>query len=194
MAATVVKLGGSLHRDPLLRDWLQLLADAGRGRVAIVPGGGVFADQVREQQARWQFDDLNAHNMAILGMMQSAMLMKGLVDGLEFAATPAGIDRILRGGGVALWLPRTWLRRQPGDLTHWGATSDSLAAALAEDLDARRLVLVKSCSIRQDIDLAAQAALGVVDAEFCRLTANARYAVELLGRTELSRLRMLLQA
>jgi len=192
VALTVVKLGGSLHRDPALRDWLQMLADAGRGQVVIVPGGGGFADLVREHQAHWHFDDLAAHNMAVLAMMQSALLMKALAADLVLAAAPAAIKRALRDRRVALWLPRRWLRSEADDMTHWGATSDSLAAALAGTLGADRLVLVKSCEIQPGLDLAAQAALGVVDADFCRIAAQARIAIDLLGRTEVSRLRLLL--
>ncbi len=213
MALIVVKLGGSLHRDPLLPQWLRLLWEMGRGKAVIVPGGGAFADLVREHQVRWRFDDLSAHNMAVLAMMQSALMMEGMTKGLVtgigdrpaegddkaaskpmvLAATPAAIRRFLRDDRVVIWLPRNWLRRQPDAMTHWGATSDSLAAALAATLGADRLVLVKSCAIPHGLDLQAQAALGVVDAEFCRLTSNARHAIDLLGKTELSRLRQLLQ-
>ena len=74
----IVKLGGSLERDALLPRWLELLAELGGGRVVIVPGGGGFADQARAAQAWWQLDDLPAHNMAVLGMAQSAAMMQGL--------------------------------------------------------------------------------------------------------------------
>jgi 5-(aminomethyl)-3-furanmethanol phosphate kinase len=213
MALIVVKLGGSLHRDPMLPQWLRLLCGMGRGKAVIVPGGGAFADLVREHQAHWGFNDLSAHNMAVLAMMQSALMMQAMAEGMMkgagerpaeggqpaaskamvLAATPAAIRRSLRDDRVVIWLPRNWLRQQRDGMTHWGATSDSLAAALASSLGADRLVLVKSCEIQHGLDLQAQAALGVVDAEFCRVTSNARHAIDLLGRTELSRLRQLLQ-
>ena len=47
----VVKLGGSLTGDPLLPQWLALLAQLGGGRVTVVCGGGRFADEVRHAQA-----------------------------------------------------------------------------------------------------------------------------------------------
>ena len=40
----VVKLGGSLLRDPLLPAWLERLATRDAGQTVIVPGGGPFAD------------------------------------------------------------------------------------------------------------------------------------------------------
>ena len=188
----VVKLGGSLNRDPLLRDWLRLLTAYGGGRVVVVPGGGGFADQVREHQAQWRFDDLAAHNMAILAMMQSAILMQSLVPALEMASTPADIHRVLQEGKVAIWSPIEWLRRQAGDMTHWGATSDSLAAWLAGRLGASGLVLVKSGRIQPGLGVAQQARQGVLDEEFCRVCEGAAYSIDLLGKTELPRMRMLL--
>lgn len=188
----VVKLGGSLNRDPCLPGWLQLLADRGGGRVVIVPGGGGFVDQVREHQKQWCFDDLTAHNMAILGMMQSAMLMRGIAPQLRVADSPAAIGQVLRQGKVALWSPSSWIRAQADDMTHWGATSDSLAAWLASNLQATRLVLIKSCQVAEDVDLAGQIERGVIDREFSRVTADASYPIELLEKTALPRMRVLL--
>ena len=73
----VVKLGGSLNSDPVLPQWLELLAELGGGRVIVVCGGGAFADEVRRAQAHWHFDDLPAHNMAVLAMAQTAYLPTG---------------------------------------------------------------------------------------------------------------------
>lgn len=188
----VVKLGGSLNRNPLLRDWLQLLATRGGGRVVIVPGGGGFADQVREHQAHWGFDDLTGHNMAILAMMQSAMMFQSLTAGLVPATTAADIARVLSDGAVAVWSPADWIRQTADDMTHWGATSDSLAAWLATRLDARSLVLVKSCEIEPGVDLAQHAANGVIDADFLRVARNAGYSIDLLGKTELPRMQRLM--
>ena len=47
----VVKIGGSLSHDPALREWLTQLWEVGGGRVVIVPGGGDFADTVRQYSA-----------------------------------------------------------------------------------------------------------------------------------------------
>ena len=144
---------------------------------------------MRDHQALWRFDDLTAHNMAMLAMMQSAMLVQSLAAGLELATTPADIARVLRDGKVAVWSPADWIRNKADDMTHWGATSDSLAAWLATTLGASSLVLVKSCEIQPGLDLPAQAQLGVLDAAFCRVAAGASYPIELLGKNELARMR-----
>ena len=74
----VLKLGGSLLSSPALMQCLQLASQKGQGQLVIVPGGGVFADQVRLTQKKWQYDDKAAHYMAILAMQQMALLFQGL--------------------------------------------------------------------------------------------------------------------
>ena len=49
----VLKLGGSLLSQATLVEFLDLARQYGKGQVVIVPGGGVFADQVRLTQKQW---------------------------------------------------------------------------------------------------------------------------------------------
>ena len=81
----VVKLGGSLARDAQLPAWLSMLAEAGAGRVAIVAGGADFANAVRQAQRHWEFNDLAAHNMAVLAMGQTALMLQALEPRLQLA-------------------------------------------------------------------------------------------------------------
>ena len=62
----VVKLGGSLLGSPELIKWLALVAQHGDGKVVIVPGGGLFANSVREAQMITNVSDAVAHKMALL--------------------------------------------------------------------------------------------------------------------------------
>ena len=106
----VVKLGGSLTRDRGLLDWLHMLAEYGGGRVTVVPGGAEFSEMVREVQQRWKFDDLAAHNMATLAMVQTALMLHSLEPRLVLAAQDSEIRRALHAGRPALWMPYTALR------------------------------------------------------------------------------------
>lgn len=178
----VVKLGGSLDRDPALRTWLALLADCGGGRVAIVPGGGRFADAAREAQAHWRVDDVAAHNMALLGMAQTAQLMKGLCPALECADSAAAVRDVLRRGRVALWQPFELLRSEADELTSWDVSSDSLALWLARELGAARLILVKSCALPPRAGPDQLAALGIVDRRFPAFARAAACRIDVLGR------------
>jgi aspartokinase-like uncharacterized kinase len=188
----VVKLGGSLGRDPVLKEWLDTLVELGRGRVVIVPGGGAFADEVREHQALWRFDDVAAHNMAVLAMAQSGLMMQGICPALVLAAGESELRRAVQQARVPVWMPFEVLREQPDTLTHWGVTSDSLAAWLANRINAEGLLLVKACAIDAALDLAACAAAGIVDERFVEFTRAAAYPVVLLQATEVARVPALL--
>ncbi len=185
----VVKLGGSLHDKLRLRDWLHAIAR--RGRIAIVPGGGAFADAARAAQARWQVDDVAAHNMAVLGMAQSAQLMNALCPELACGADVAAVRAVLDQGGSALWMPLDLLRTAPDALTNWDTTSDSLALHLADALPASEVLLVKSCAIPQSLaqsrDFAALAAAGIVDRRFPQAAAACAARVRLCMVDEVDR-------
>jgi len=149
----VVKLGGSLAGSPQLPAWLSALQDS---PVILVPGGGVFADAVRDAQRRWQFSDTAAHEMAILAMNQYGRMLLDMQPGLgryRFPEIPADSlsddvtgfryesDSTLR---ARVWLP-TPEALQVADLpASWELTSDSLAAWLAGAIGAEGLLLVKS--------------------------------------------------
>ncbi|MCW3024506.1 MAG: putative archaeal kinase, partial [Conexibacter sp.] len=69
---TVVKVGGGLAReagDGALRALCTRIAEAGaRHPLLVVPGGGPFADMVREHDRRFGLRPRTAHWMAILAM------------------------------------------------------------------------------------------------------------------------------
>jgi len=188
----VVKIGGSLGNDPMLPQWLDLLAQLGGGRVTLVCGGGAFADEVRRAQAHWQFDDLAAHNMAVLAMAQSAHLAHGLNPALQLAASETEIRRVLHGGHAAVWLPFEMLRSDAGTHTNWDVTSDSIAVDLARRLNAERLVVVKSCEIDRDATLAQLSEADVLDRRFAAIAAGAAFPISVVPKNELAWMRSLL--
>ena len=185
----VVKIGGSLNTDPLLPGWLDVLAHLGGGRVALVCGGGRFADEARSAQAHWQFNDLAAHNMAVLAMAQSAYMVQALQPALQLASSEAEILRVLHRGRSAVWLPMGLCRDQPDTNTNWDVAGDSIALGLASRLSAERLVVVKSCAIDHTLSLERQVAAGVLDARFAQLAEGASFPIQLLNRAEVGTLR-----
>jgi aspartokinase-like uncharacterized kinase len=188
----VVKLGGSLIADPALPHWLELLAQLGGGRVTIVSGGGNFADEVRRVQTLWQFNDLAAHNMAVLAMAQIGHLLHAMNPMLQLATRKAEIPHVLHKGRSAVWLPFELQREVPDGRTHWGATSDTIALDLARELNAERLILVKSCAIDPLHTLAQLGAAGVVDEGFDDRARGAAFPIDVMSKTELARMRSLL--
>jgi aspartokinase-like uncharacterized kinase len=139
---TVVKLGGSFAFSPVLGDWLEMVA-RNAGHLVLVPGGGPFADAVREAQPKMGFDDAAAHHMALLAMEQYGRALVSLNETLALASSVAAIRRLLSAGKLPVWAP-TRLVLGRADIPHsWDVTSDSLAAWLARRLRARRLLLIK---------------------------------------------------
>jgi aspartokinase-like uncharacterized kinase len=142
---TVVKVGGGLLSAP--RDFdvvLDAIHDAARvKRLLIVPGGGPFADVVRDVDRRMHLSDDAAHWMAILAMDQYAHLIASrLPHGIVVERADA-IGPALEAGRVPVIAPSSWLR-EDDPLPHtWDVTSDSIAAWVAGQLGAERLVLVK---------------------------------------------------
>jgi len=188
----VVKLGGSLTTDPVLPHWLDLLAQLGGGRVTIVCGGGSLADEVRRAQALWQFNDLAAHNMAVLAMAQAGYQLQAMSPSLQLAARKSEIAQVLHKGRAAIWLPFELQRDEPDSRTNWGATSDTIALDLASDLNAERLVVVKSCPIDPTQSLAQLGAAGVLDERFGERAQGAAFPIEIMDKSELPRMRSLL--
>lgn len=158
----MIKLGGSLLDSPTLTDWLAAIA-AGGGRLVLVPGGGAFADAVRDMQRRWRFDDATAHRLAISAMEQNGRMLAALQPGLRPAASRAAIRRALGAGEVPVWLPSAMALGRPEIPESWDVTSDSLAAWLAAALGAAGLVLVKSVAVADGESAEALARRGVVD-------------------------------
>jgi aspartokinase-like uncharacterized kinase len=141
----VVKVGGGLLAFPGHLDAvLAALADAAStSRVLIVPGGGPFADAVRAVDRELTLSDDAAHWMAVIAMDQYAHLLVSRLRSAGLALDAAEIAAELDQGRLPVLAPSRWLR-DADPLPHsWDVTSDSIAAWVAGEVGARRLVLVK---------------------------------------------------
>lgn len=123
----VIKVGGSLTEE--IPPLFALLASSGRD-ILIVPGGGLFADVVRQSGA----EGTQAHWMAISAMEQTAWLW------VAAGACPVeGVCDPVRG--VAVLLPYRTMRDEDPLPHSWDVTSDSIAAWVAYKRDAPLLIL-----------------------------------------------------
>jgi aspartokinase-like uncharacterized kinase len=162
----VVKLGGGLlaHRtylDPVLEE---IAAPARLRRLLVVPGGGPFADAVREVDRRLRLSDDAAHWMAILAMDQMAHLVASRLAGSVLVTTPDEIATALDRAQIPVLAPSRWLQNADPLPHSWDVTSDSIAAWVAGVLVARRLVLIKPPGVPLD--------RSAVDAYFPRALAD----------------------
>lgn len=172
----VVKLGGSLLESGKLFDCLSHVA-AQNQHTVVVCGGGVFADTVREAQKKWHFDDVAAHEMAILAMQQTVILCQNLQP--EFALVSKTSE--FKNHPLAIWLPA--LEELTEIKPSWNVTSDSLAAWLAKKLDANELVIVKSCEIDSALSVAELTEQFIVDSEFSNFVAKAKFDLKVISVT-----------
>ncbi len=137
---TVVKVGGGLGRgagDDALRALCTTLGELGaRHPLLVVPGGAWFADAVREADRRFGLPAATSHHMAVLGMEQLGLLLSELIPGADRST-----ELHARPGRTTVLLPAALsLEGLPAS---WQVTSDSIAAWVAGEAGAGRLVLVK---------------------------------------------------
>jgi dihydroneopterin aldolase len=141
----VVKLGGGLlpHLGAFEAALAAIRKAARVRRLLIVPGGGPFADVVRDVHRQHRLSETAAHWMAVLGMDQYAHLIVSRLPGSVLVRSERGIADALSGSLMPVLAPSQWLR-QADPLPHsWDVTSDSIAAWVAGQLGARRLILIK---------------------------------------------------
>lgn len=176
----IVKLGGSLMNDiDSLTQCLNIIEQKAINRVVIVPGGGVFADQVRMAQKTYQFNDEIAHQMALLAMQQMALIFKSIKPSFLLANHPLTVDN---GAPVVIWSPDVQTLNLALVEASWDVTSDSLAAWLANQLQAVELVLVKSAEVPVNMDIQQMQKQGLVDKAFTKFTKNALYKITLINK------------
>jgi aspartokinase-like uncharacterized kinase len=134
---TVVKVGGGVG-DSALPALCTTLGELGeRHPLIVVPGGAGFADAVRDADRRFGLRATTSHRMAILGMEQFGWLLSDLIPG---AVRCADLARVAAGRVTVLLPAALPLDELPAS---WQVTSDSIAAWVAGQLGAGRLVLVK---------------------------------------------------
>jgi aspartokinase-like uncharacterized kinase len=162
----VVKLGGSLYNTPELKLWLQTLANPSISTpIVIVPGGGPFADQVREAQALHHFNDAVAHHMALIAMKQFGLMLTAL----EAKCQP--FNALKPEQALSVWLPDDSLLSHHALPHSWDLTSDSLALWLASKLKAEQLFLIKHILVSTS-SIQQLSTHHVIDRSFAGLFAN----------------------
>jgi aspartokinase-like uncharacterized kinase len=141
---TVVKVGGGLGRevgDAALRGLCTALGElGGRHPLLVVPGGAGFADAVRAADHRFGLRAATAHRMAILGMEQFGWLLSELIPHAVRCTDLARAGELADGQTAVLLPAGLPLDALPAS---WQVTSDSIAAWVAVQVGAGRLVLVK---------------------------------------------------
>jgi (4-(4-[2-(gamma-L-glutamylamino)ethyl]phenoxymethyl)furan-2-yl)methanamine synthase len=142
---TVVKLGGGVLAYPEQYDAALRIVEATAldRTVLIVPGGGPFADAVREADRVFNPGDSTAHWMAILAMDQHAHLIAARLNRGTVVADAREAEAAIRSRLIPVLAPYRWLRDIDALPHSWEVTSDSIAAWITGAVGARRLMLIK---------------------------------------------------
>ena len=181
----VVKIGGSLLGSPELERWLELFVKYSDGNIIIVPGGGIFANAVREAQILTKISDACAHKLAVLAMDQFGLLLANLNPLLATAKTECEIDERTWQHRAIVWLPSHMVLADDSIPQSWDVTSDSLAAWLANKLNAKQLVLVKSEKpSASQLCLKSMTEDGVVDEALKEFMLNANFDSWMLKKSD----------
>lgn len=183
----VVKLGGSLLGSPELPRWLDTLVKISDGKVLIVPGGGMFADTVREVQTISGVNDQVAHHLALLAMDQFGLMLAGMNPGLVTASSELEIaERGWQHRGI-VWLPSHMVLADENIPQNWHVTSDSLSAWIAGKIGSEQLVLVKSkvlSSYQKSSSVQSLIADGLIDHAFPEFSAECNFQTWVLNKSD----------
>ena len=140
----VLKIGGSLSRGHGLRPLCRQISRlSGHYSLLVVPGGGDFADQVREADRRYRIDETAAHSMALLAMDQYGYLLNQLIEGSFLTADFLSACTSAESNRAAILLPSALVLKEDPLPHSWQVTSDTIAAWISHRAHSRRLVLIK---------------------------------------------------
>jgi aspartokinase-like uncharacterized kinase len=152
----IVKVGGSLYKQPTLRsDLFRLFANFPNNQVAVFPGGGGLADAIRELDSAHHLGEERSHWLAVHSLSVAAHFLADLLTPQAAVTTSLPSCRgVWKRGLIGIVDPRLFARldaRRTDALPRsWRVTSDSMALRLAQCWRASRLLLLKSVSPPSD--------------------------------------------
>ncbi|WP_425614392.1 hypothetical protein NA78x_004259 [Anatilimnocola sp. NA78] len=184
----VVKVGGSLFDTPDLRLRLQAwLCNEPPAVNVLVAGGGELAECIRRWDARFSLGEERSHWLCIELLAVSAKVLSDLLIDCRWVTQFCDLQRLVIAEqdrtrrepivfDLQQFLRELEPQQPPEPVPHnWSVTTDSLAARLAEVLQADELVLLKSVlpSAAMD-DFEALCAAGYVDGYFPRIASRVK--------------------
>jgi aspartokinase-like uncharacterized kinase len=176
-APTVIKVGGSLFDLPdlgtRLEAWLGTLPARD---VILIAGGGAAADVIREMDNIHGLGEARSHWLALRALSLMAHALSEVLSEGDVIENLGDSCLMWPQGGIPILDLYAFARRdesQPGHLPHrWDVTSDSLAARVAEVVEAHELILLKSVTVPPDMDWTEASRHGHVDGYFPALIAR----------------------
>ncbi len=140
----VLKVGGSLAEEPKLLITLcsKLSLFAKTFKLVVVPGGGKFADVVRDFDECFNLSSSISHRMAILAMDQFGMLLAQITPNSCATYLLNDAKQLSETDVVPILLPSRLMFNENPLKNSWDVTSDSIAVYVASRFKAAKLILV----------------------------------------------------
>jgi len=108
----------------------------------VIPGGGRFADIVRNLDKKFDLPPILSHRMAILAMNQYGLLLSHFICDSETTESIETSKKISRSGKVSILLPYRLMLKEDPFVPSWDVTSDSIAAYFAAKLGETKIFLL----------------------------------------------------
>ena len=137
----LVKIGGSLthHVKPLLNTLKSFSSE--ENRIVIVPGGGMFADVVRDLDQDVRLSNRASHRMALMAMDMMGVYFSD-VSHIKTVDNLYDTKITLLDSNIVILLPSKVVL-STDELPHsWEVTSDSIALYIAKLLKLKRAIIV----------------------------------------------------
>ena len=140
----VIKVGGSIAEDPeRLRALCAKLSEfAKKYAIVVVPGGGRFADVVRDFDQRFTLSSGISHRMAILGMDQFGLLLAQIIPNSCATYLLNDAKQLSEIRVAPIFLPSRLMFKEDPLENSWDVTSDSISAYVASRLRVAKVILV----------------------------------------------------
>lgn len=150
-----IKIGGSLIGKA--KEILEIIK--GKDTV-IIPGGGIFADFIREKQKELGFSDNASHHMAILSMEQYGYYLHDL------SGMPTEAEITIRSGPY-IFLPSRFVIGHDPFPYNWKVTSDTIGLYISYNLEAEKYIILTDVpgimddgEVLEEIDIKILASMG----------------------------------
>ena len=124
----IIKIGGSWIKNANLIKLIKLLVNLDNQKFIIVPGGGIFADSVREASKLNFLSEDQSHFLALKSTEIFGHMIKSFENRIHTT------EKINSFKEKNLWLPSKILKNERNFKKNWESTSDSVATWLYSNI------------------------------------------------------------